>query len=110
MRDEIGHVRSAMDLLQRFENKDPEKVLGGDRIEVPIVFEETKGYVNRVLEEQRDLQPYNMEYMPEHKVPKDWPSFAYRDRLNGRWTPSEVVVSASGGRGKERVKVQARQR
>jgi rubrerythrin len=110
MRDEIGHVRSAMDLLQRFENKDPEKVLGGDRIEVPIVFEETKGYVNRVLEEQRGLQPYNMEYMPEHKVPKDWPSFAYRDRLNGRWTPSEVVVSASGGRGKERVKVQARQR
>ncbi len=108
MRNEIGHMHMAMELLQRFEDKDPVKVLGGDRIETPIVFEETKGYVNKVLEEQRDFQPYNMEYMPEQQVPREWRSFAYRDRLNGDWTPSEVVVSRSKeSKGKEKVTVRA---
>ena len=62
--------------------------------------------MNRVLEEQKDFQPYNMEYMPEQKVPRDWPSFAYRDRLNGEWTPSEVVIR-QGAKGKEKMKVKA---
>lgn len=61
MRAEITHVQMAMDLLQRFENKDPEKVLGGDRIDTPITMRESKGYVNQVIEEQTDFQPYNME-------------------------------------------------
>lgn len=96
MRNEIGHMHEAIALLDRFEKKDPEKILGGDKIDVPIVFEETKDYVNKILEEQIDYQPYNMEYMPEQQIPQNWPSFAYRDQLNGTWIPSEEVVRKSG--------------
>lgn len=108
MRNEIEHVQKAMELLQRFESKDPVKVLGGDRIDVPITLKESKDYVNKVLEEQRDFQPYDMEFMPEQRIPRNWPSFEYRDRLNGDWTPSEVVVSRSEGvKGQEQMALRA---
>ncbi|MDW5562201.1 MAG: hypothetical protein SA339_03165 [Methanomassiliicoccus sp.] len=92
MRDEIGHMQSAIQLLQKFENKDPVKVLGGDRIDKPILLRPTKEHVNQVLAEQRDFQPNEREFIPESKLPRGWASFAFRDKVNGDFIPSEIVV------------------
>lgn len=107
MRDEIGHMQSAINLLQKFENKDPVKVLGDDKIDKPILLHQTKDYVNKVLAEQVDFQPYKMEFMPESQIPKGWASFGFRDKVNGDFVPSEIVVDRAGG-GKQKMAVKAR--
>jgi rubrerythrin len=107
MRDEIGHMQNAIELLQKFEKKDPEKVLGGDSIDKPILLKPTKDHVNQVLAEQRDFQPYEREFIPESQIPKGWASFAFRDKVNGDFIPSEIVVQ---GKEKQRSTVMARSR
>ena len=106
MRDEIGHMQSAIQLLQRFENKDPVQVLGDDKIEQPITLRPTVEYVNNVLANQVTFQPYNMEFIPESQIPKGWATFAFRDKVNGDCVPSDIVVDRSGGR--KKVVAQAR--
>jgi hypothetical protein len=94
MKDEIGHMLNAIEMLQQFENKDPVKVLGGDTIDAPILLRPTKDYVNQVLAEQKDFQPYEREFIPESQIPKGWASFAFRDKVNGDFIPSEIVVQS----------------
>lgn len=109
MRDEIGHMQTAIQLLQKFEDKDPVKVLGGDTIDQPIQLKPTKEYVNQVLAEQKDFQPYEREFISESQLPKGWASFAFRDKVNGDFVPSEIVVQRGEGQ-KQKVPVRARGR
>lgn len=111
LRREMAHIKLAVQLLERIEGKDPEKVLGGDRIERPIVLQPTKDYVNQILEEQKDWQAYNKKFIPEADLPEDWPSYGLRERVNDDWVPSdEVVRRASGAAGKQTVTASAARR
>ncbi|MDD3926373.1 MAG: hypothetical protein PHT33_06930 [bacterium] len=90
--DEITHVLMCNALLNKYEDRDIRDIIRTDTIEPLIVFESNKDYVNRILEEQVDLQPYNMNYFNLNDLPDNWPSFAYRDRINAGGVPSEQVV------------------
>ena len=97
--DEIGHVAVVNDLLMAYEGRDLAELMGTDRIEPLVVFEENKDYVNQVLEEQVDIAPIGrtMEYVRVRDLPEDWPSFRYMRRVNAGGVPSEMVVDRHGG-------------
>lgn len=90
--DEMEHFYMIADLIQRFENRDIQDVLKADTIEPLIVFEENKDYVNRVLEQQVDLQPIDMQFVRESELPDDWKSYDYQRKVNSGGAPSEQVV------------------
>ncbi|MGD6851841.1 MAG: hypothetical protein ACQCN6_07270 [Candidatus Bathyarchaeia archaeon] len=89
--DEIEHFNICNDLLVKYEKKDIRDVIKDDRVEPLIVFEPNKEYVNKVLESQVNLRPYNMEFVPEAKLPSDWKSFGYQNKVNAGGAPSEIV-------------------
>lgn len=97
--DEIGHIAAVNDLLMAYEGRDVADLMGTDRVEQLVVFEENKDYVNRVLEEQVDLQSVGrtMDYVRIRDLPDDWPSFRYMRRVNAGGVPSEMVVDRHGG-------------
>lgn len=103
-RMEITHAQMVGDMLRKKEGKDPVEVLGADKIDSAITFEANRDYVDRILDEQVQYQPYNLEFVPEPELPKDWPSFAFRDRMNAGTPPSEEVVSKARGAPKQEVR------
>jgi rubrerythrin len=88
---EIEHVNICSDLLERYEGKDLKQLMKADNIEPLIVFEPNKEYVNKILETQVNLRPYNMRFMLEDQLPEDWPSFGYQAKVNQGGVPSEIV-------------------
>jgi len=98
---EIGHLALAIQLLEREEGRDARDVLGEDSIPSTIDLRPNIDYVNAVLQTQEDLQPYDMEFVRTEQLPRDWPSFAWRDRQNGKVPPSDLIERR---RPRERVK------
>jgi rubrerythrin len=92
---EMEHVNICADLLEQYEGKDLKQLIKQDTIAPLIVFEPNKEYVNKVLETQVNLRPYNMRFFPEDQLPPDWPSFAYQAKVNEGGVPSEIVEDES---------------
>lgn len=90
-RHELEHLSIAAELLKRHEGKDIHDLVP-ERIEPLIALEPNKEYVRRIIAEQRDWQPFNLEIMPAAKLPGDWPSYAYQKRVRGTGFPSEEVA------------------
>lgn len=76
---EIEHLNICNDLLVKYEKMDIRDLLKDDKVEPLIVFEPNKEYVNKVLESQVNLRPYNREFVSEDKLPSDWKSFNYQE-------------------------------
>jgi rubrerythrin len=96
-RMEITHFNAASELVRKYENRDMRDIVNADIIEPLVVFESNKDYVNRVLEEQMDLAPRNMEYVRLADLSDDWASFGYQQKVNAGGVPSEEVVGKAGG-------------
>jgi hypothetical protein len=92
---EIEHVKICSDLLMKYEKKDFKDLMKTDRIEPLIVFEPNKDYVNKVLQEQVNLRPYNMKFVAEEKLPSNWKSFEYQSKVNTGGAPSDIVEEKS---------------
>jgi rubrerythrin len=88
---EIEHFNICNDLMVKYENMDIRDLLKDDKVEPLIVFEPNKEYVNKVLDEQVNLRPYNMEFIPEDKLPSNWQSFGYQNKVNAGGVPSEII-------------------
>jgi rubrerythrin len=88
---EIEHFNMCNDLMVKYEKMDIRDLIKDDSIEPLIVFEPNKEYVNKVLEEQVHLRPYNMKFVPEESLPSDWKSFGYQSKVNAGGVPSEIV-------------------
>lgn len=88
---EIEHFNMCNDLMVKYEKMDIRDLIKDDSIEPLIVFEPNKEYVNKVLEEQVNLRPYNMKFVPEESLPSDWRSFDYQNKVNSGGVPSEIV-------------------
>lgn len=78
---EIEHLNICGDLLVKYEKMDIRDLLKDDKVEPLIVFEPNKEYVNKVLDTQVSLRPYNTKFVSEDKLPSDWKSFEYQKRL-----------------------------
>ena len=77
--------------MVKYEKMDIRDLIKDDKIEPLIVFEPNKEYINKVLETQVNLRPYNMEFVPEDHLPSDWKSFGYQSKVNAGGVPSEIV-------------------
>jgi rubrerythrin len=91
-RMEITHFAMCAELIRKHEGRDIRDIMKADVIEPLIVFESNKDYVNRVIDEQLDLSPHNMEFVRLRDLPDDWASFAYQRVMNAKGVPSEEVV------------------
>jgi rubrerythrin len=91
-RMEIAHFNECARLIKEHEGRDIQEIMKADVIEPLIVFESNKDYVNRVIDEQLDISPYNMEFVRLRDLPDDWASFAYQRVVNAKGVPSEEVV------------------
>ncbi len=90
---EIGHFLACNELMKKYDKKDIRDLVESvESIGPLIVFEPNKDYVNHIVETQVRLQPHDMKFMDLDDLPSDWPSFAYRDKLNADGVPSEIVV------------------
>ncbi len=94
---EITHFNMVADLIRKYEGRDIEDIMQSDSIRPLIMFEPNKKYVNKVLEEQIDLVPYNMEFVHLADLPDNWPSFRYEKMVNSSRIPSEDVVKGLDG-------------
>lgn len=88
---EIEHFNMCNNLMVKYEKMDIRDLIKDDKIEPLIVFEPNKEYINKVLETQVNLRPYNMEFVPEDHLPSDWKSFGYQSKVNAGGVPSEIV-------------------
>lgn len=88
---EIEHFNMCNDLMVKYENMDIRDLIKDDRVEPLIVFESNKEYINKVLEEQVNLRPHNMQFIMEDQLPSNWKSFGYQTRVNEGGVPSEIV-------------------
>ena len=89
---ELEHLRVAGEMLKKYENKDPEEIVG-TKLPTPGTFEENKEYVANVLLHQADKR-----LLPDGKfanmsdLPKNWPSYEYQKIVDADGSPSEAVV------------------
>ncbi|MCZ3364767.1 MULTISPECIES: hypothetical protein [Methanobacterium] len=93
---EITHFKMCAELLRKYEGKNIGDLMQEDKIKSLIVFEPNKGYVNKVLEEQIDLMPNNMEFVKLRELPDNWSSFKAQQIMNSGMVPSEEVVNRLG--------------
>jgi hypothetical protein len=95
---EISHFEACANLIEKYEGRDIRNIIKADVIEPLVVFEPNKDYVNKIIEEQLDLMPYNMEYTRLRELPDSWSSFKFQWKVNREGVPSEEVVGkASNG-------------
>lgn len=92
MRMEISHFEACANLLEKYEGRDIRNIVQADVIEPLVVFESNKDYVNRVIEEQLDLTPQNMEYLRFREIADEWSTFRFQWKMNKAGVPSEEVV------------------
>lgn len=94
---ELEHLKLASKMLQKYEGKDAEEVIGTD-ICKPSHFEQQKKYVEKVLQEQVDLRLSDGRYKGFTKInelPSDWTSYDYQEILNSEGSPCEDAVKMS---------------
>ncbi|WP_342459988.1 hypothetical protein [Methanobacterium sp.] len=85
------------DLIKKHEGRNIEDIMQADSIRPMITFEPNKKYLDKVLEEQIDIMPYNMEFVHLADLPDNWPSFRYERKVNSDRIPSEEVVKGLDG-------------
>ncbi|MHB1415088.1 MAG: hypothetical protein ACYC1C_07525 [Chloroflexota bacterium] len=85
--EEVEHIRIVGDLLKKYENKDPQQLMPG-QLPKPIMIQSAKDYVNNIIQTQRDLRPYDKQYMQKDKLPQNWPSYEYLKIVDAANAPS----------------------
>jgi hypothetical protein len=75
----------------KYEKMDIRDLLKDDKVESLILFEANKEYVNKVLDAQVNLRPYNMAFVSEDQLPSDWKSFSYQSEVNTGGVRLEIV-------------------
>jgi hypothetical protein len=85
---EITHLKDAVDLLRRFEGREPEEIGLPATLPVPVTFESNKDYVRQVLAAQVDMTTDRTEYGAEPHPRYE----QYQAAVNDGLVPSEAVI------------------
>lgn len=92
---EIGHLHAAAEVFKKYENRDPEEIIGTD-IVLPCHFESQKSYVTNILENETGKRlDKNGEYTFIDKLPDNWPSYDAQKIINGKGAPTEKTIRLS---------------
>jgi hypothetical protein len=85
---ELGHLHFVMDLFRAREKRDPEEFLPRE-LPDPIRFQEHRDFVRGTLAAEVGLRAKGTGFVPAREEGAE--SLAYRQRLNGQGSPSEIV-------------------
>lgn len=91
---EIGHLQLAADLIKKYENRDPEEIIGKD-IVLPCHFESQKDYVTNILTNEIDKRldaSLDMGYTTIDKLPEDWVSYDVQETVGAEGSPTEQTI------------------
>ena len=94
---EIEHLQIAGKLLQKFEKRDPEEIIGTEVFDT-CHFEVQKKYVNSIIESEVDKRLDGREDMGYCKIDElddNWPSYKVQEIVSGEGAPSETSVRVS---------------
>jgi hypothetical protein len=89
---EIEHLRTACEMMRRYEGIEAEEILPAELPE-PTLFQENKEYVRQVLASQVNLRTIGTQFVPLDQLPTDSRYFEYQRIVNsGDFVPSERVI------------------
>ncbi len=94
MMQEIEHLHIANKLLQKYEKRDAEEIIG-DRVYEPSTFKTQKEYVQNILENEADKRldgTDKMGYTTINKLPDDWAGYDFQETVNADGAPSEQTI------------------
>lgn len=94
MLHEVEHLHIANRLLQKFEKRDAEEIIG-DKVYETCRFMNQKEYVQDVLENEIDKRldgTEKMGYSKISKLPDDWKSYDYQEFVNSDGSPTEQTI------------------
>lgn len=95
MQMEIGHLQIAADMFKKYENRDPEEVVGTELI-LPCRFESQKKYVSKVIENEIDKRlGTNLDYAELNNLPDNWASYKVQEMTGKDGAPSEQAIRLS---------------
>jgi hypothetical protein len=88
---ELGQLNYVMELFREHERRDPFEVLPTELPE-PIKYESHRDFIRQTLAAEVDLRASGPQIVPLE--PLESPSLAYRSRMNGRGSPSEIAAAS----------------
>ena len=97
MMHEIEHLHIANKLLQKYEKRDAEEIIGDKEFDT-CTFMSQKDYVQKILEKEIDKRmdgTEKMGYTTIDKLPEDWASYDVQEILNGDGAPTEQTIVLS---------------
>lgn len=89
---ELGHLHFVMEHFKRIERRDPAEVLPAT-LPTPLNFDSHRDYVRETLERQVGLRAVGTQFVPKEQEPQDGPSARYRQQMNSKGSPSEIVAA-----------------
>jgi rubrerythrin len=90
---ELGHLHMVMELMKKFEKRDPAELLPRTLPE-PIKFESHRQFVRETLNREVDLRAAGPNFIHKDEEPERAPlSIAYREQMNSEGSPSEIVAA-----------------
>lgn len=89
---ELGHLHHVMDIFRKVEKRDPAQVLP-TTLPAPIRYESHRKFVRDTLAHEADLRAVRTKIVPLAQEKNDSPSVKYRERLNAKGSPSEIVAA-----------------
>ena len=92
---ELSHLQIAAEYYKKYENKDPENVIGDVEVK-PCHFESQKKYVTKILTSQSDKRlDKEGSFNTVDNLSDDWASYDVQKAQNAHFSPSEQAVQIS---------------
>jgi hypothetical protein len=87
---ELGHLQYVAELFQRTEKRDAAELLA-DGFPDPIDYRSHRGFVRKVLAQERTLAANGPAFVPREEEPQR--SINYREHMNSEGSPSEKIAA-----------------
>lgn len=90
---ELGHLRMVMEMMKKFEKRDPAELLP-QTLPEPIEYDSHRQFVRETLNAEVDLRAAGTQFIHKDEEPDRAPeSIAYREQMNSEGSPSEIVAA-----------------
>jgi hypothetical protein len=87
---ELGHFHFVLDLLQKFEKRDPAEILPASLPE-PVEYRSHREFVRKVLAEEVDLRARGTQFVSKDEEAPE--SQRYREQMNSSGSPSDTIAA-----------------
>ena len=89
---EIAHLKIAAEMFEKYEQRDPEEIIGTELI-LPCHFESQKEYVTNIIENEVDKRLCgDLHYKKVNELSENWPSYKVQEMVNKDGAPSEKAI------------------